>query len=74
MSQTYTENIYARLLVFYETNVPEKLNSTDLQRIHDTYKDKKPGRLEKDLFKKYATLPTDVLSSEVSRYEIFFKF
>ena len=71
MSQTSTENIYARLIVFYETNVPEKLNSIDLQKIHDTYKDKKPGKLEKDLTKKYATMPTDVLLNEVSRYAAF---
>ena len=68
----HTESIYARLMVFYETHVPEKLNTTDLQRIHDTYKDKKTSKLERDLLKKYPMLPTDVLYSEVSRFEVFF--
>ena len=68
----YTESIYARLLVFYETHVPEKFNTIDLQRIYDTYKDKKTTKLEKDLVKKYPVLPTSVLFSEVSRYDVFF--
>ena len=62
------KDIYARLLVLYETLVSEKLNSTDLQRIYDTYKDKKIGKLEKDLIQKYPMLPTYVPLSEVSRY------
>ena len=62
------KDIYARLLVLYETLVPEKLNSTDLQRIYDTDKAKKIGKLEKDLIQKYPMLPAYVPLSEVSRY------